>query len=31
MSIGNYSELLAVYKPPARRAEQKVLDHLDVH
>ncbi len=31
MSVGNYAELRAVYKPPAPRAAQKVLDHLDVH
>ncbi len=31
MSVGNYSELRTVYKPPAPRAAQKVLDHLDVH
>ena len=31
MSVSNYSELRTVYKPPAPRAAQKVLDHLDVH
>ena len=31
MSVSNYSELRTVYKPPAARAAQKVLDHLDVH
>ena len=31
MSVSSYSELREVYKPPAPRAEQKVLDHLDVH
>ena len=31
MSVSNYSELRTVYKPPAPRATQKVLDHLDVH
>ena len=30
-SVSNYSELRKVYKPPAPRAAQKVLDHLDVH
>ena len=31
MSVRNYTELRKVYKPPAARAAQKVLDHLDVH
>lgn len=31
MSVSTYSELRTVYKPPAPRAAQKVLDHLDVH
>lgn len=31
MSVTNHSELRTVYKPPAPRAAQKVLDHLDVH
>ena len=31
MSVSNHSELRTVYKPPAPRAVQKVLDHLDVH
>ena len=31
MNVSNYSELRTVYKPPALRAAQKVLDHLDVH
>ena len=31
MTVENYSELRTVYKPPAPRATQKVLDHLDVH
>ena len=31
MSVSNYSALRTVYKPPAPRAVQKVLDHLDVH
>ncbi len=31
MSVSNYSELRKVYKPPAARAAQKALDHLDVH
>ena len=31
MSVSSYSELRAVYKLPAPRATQKVLDHLDVH
>ena len=31
MAVSNYSELRTVYKPPAPRAVQKVLDHLDVH
>lgn len=31
MSIDDYSELRTVYKPPAPRAAQKVLDHLDDH
>ena len=30
MSVGDYSELRTVY-PPAPRAAQKVLDHMDVH
>lgn len=31
MSVSDYSELRTVYEPPAPRAAQKVLDHLDVH
>ena len=31
MTVKNYSELRDLYKPPAPRAVQKVLDHLDVH
>lgn len=31
MGIDDYSELRTVYKPPAPRAAQKVLDHLDDH
>ena len=31
MSVRNHSELRTVYKEPAPRAVQKVLDHLDVH
>ena len=31
MSVDSYSELRTVYEPPAPRAAQKVLDHLDVH
>ena len=31
MTVSSYSELSTVYKPPAPRAAQKVLDHLDVH
>ena len=31
MTVENYSELRTVYKPPAPRATQKVLDHFDVH
>lgn len=31
MSVTDYSELRTVYKPPAPRAAQKVLDYLDVH
>ncbi len=31
MSVSNHEELRTVYKPPAPRAVQKVLDHLDVH
>lgn len=31
MTVTNDSELRAVYRPPAPRAAQKVLDHLDVH
>ena len=31
MTVGSYSELRNVYKPPAPRATQKVLDHLDIH
>ncbi len=31
MTVATYSELRTVYKPPAPRAAQKVLDHLDVH
>lgn len=31
MAVNNYSDLRTVYRPPAPRAAQKVLDHLDVH
>lgn len=31
MTVANVSELRGVYRPPAPRAAQKVLDHLDVH
>ena len=31
MTVANDGELRAVYAPPAPRAAQKVLDHLDVH
>ena len=31
MAVNNISELRTVYRPPAPRAAQKVLDHLDVH
>lgn len=31
MSVSTYSELRTVYAPPAPRAAQKVLDHLDAH
>ena len=31
MTVKNHSELRDLYKPPASRAVQKVLDHLDVH
>ncbi len=31
MRVSTYSELRSVYKPPAPRAAQKVLDHLDAH
>ena len=31
MTVSNYSGLREVYKPPAPRATQKVLDYLDVH
>ena len=31
MTASNYSGLREVYKPPASRAAQKVLDYLDVH
>ena len=31
MTVRNYNELRDVYKTPATRASQKVLDHLDVH
>ena len=31
MTVKNSSELRDLYKPPAPRAVQKVLDHLDVH
>ena len=31
LSVNNHSELRTVYKPPAPRAAQKVLDHLDGH
>ncbi|MDE0234644.1 MAG: pyridoxamine 5'-phosphate oxidase family protein [bacterium] len=31
MSISNQTELRDVYRPPAARAAQKVLDHLDIH
>lgn len=31
MSVNTMDELRGVYRPPAARAELKVLDHLDVH
>ena len=31
MSVTNTTELRTVYREPAARAVQKVLDHLDVH
>ena len=31
MSVTNQTELRTVYREPAARATQKVLDHLDVH
>lgn len=31
MAVTNNAELRTVYRPPAPRAAQKVLDHLDVH
>ncbi len=31
MTIDSTAELRTVYKPPAPRATQKVLDHLDIH
>ena len=31
MTVNNYSELRDLYKSPAPRAAQKVLDYLDVH
>ena len=31
MAVNDYAELRTVYTPPAARAAQKVLDHLDVH
>ncbi len=31
MAVTNDTELREVYRPPAPRAAQKVLDHLDVH
>ena len=31
MAVKNYDELRTVYKPPAPRAAQKVIDHLDGH
>ena len=31
MTVTNATELRTVYRPPAPRAAQKVLDHLDVH
>ncbi len=31
MAVKNYDELRTVYKPPAPRAAQKVIDHLDSH
>ena len=31
MSLASYEKLRTVYKPPAPRAAQKVIDHLDVH
>ena len=31
MTVTNDAELREVYRPPAPRAAQKVLDHLDVH
>ena len=31
MTVTNEGELRAVYRPPAARAAQKVLDRLDIH
>ena len=31
MTVTNNAELRTVYRPPAPRAAQKVLDHLDIH
>ncbi len=31
MTIGEMTDLRSVYRPPAPRAAQKVLDHLDAH
>ena len=31
MTVTNETELREIYRPPAPRAAQKVLDHLDVH
>ena len=31
MTVNNYEDLRSLYKPPAPRATQKVLDHLDVN
>ena len=31
MTVTNDTELRTVYRPPAPRAAQKVLDHLDIH
>lgn len=31
MTVNNYEDLRTLYKPPAPRATQKVLDHLDVN